>query len=58
VLRIPEGAYEANPRNRLIAISADGQRFLMVNQTGRGDVSGDMVFVQNILAELRSKVGR
>ncbi len=58
VLRIPDGAYEANPRNRLIAISADGQRFLMVNQTGRGDVSGDMVFVQNIVSELRSKVGR
>jgi Tol biopolymer transport system component len=58
VLRIPEGAYEANPRNRLMAVTADGQRFLMINQTGLGDVSGDMVFVQNILAELRSKAGR
>ncbi len=58
VLRIPEGAYEANPRNRLMAVSADGQRFLMINQTGEGDVSGDMVFVQNILAELRENVGQ
>ena len=57
-VRIPEGAYEANPRNRLMAVSADGQRFLMINQTGQGDVTGDMVFVQNILAELRAKVGR
>jgi Tol biopolymer transport system component len=58
VLRIPEGAYEANPRNRLMAVTADGQRFLMINQTGEGDVSGDMVFVQNILAELRENVGQ
>jgi hypothetical protein len=58
VLRIPDGAYEANPRNRLLAVTADGQRFLMINQTGQGDVSGDLVFVQNILAELRTKVGR
>ena len=58
VLRIPRGAYEANPRNRLLAIAASGERFLMINQTGEGDVSGNMVFVQNALAALRHRPGQ
>jgi len=58
VTRIPAGAYEVNPRNRLMAVTRDGQRFLLINQTGEGDVSGQMVFVQNILADLRAKAGR
>jgi Tol biopolymer transport system component len=58
VFRIPEGAYEANPRNRLMAVTPDGRRYIMINQTGQGDVSGDLVFVQNILADLRAKSNR
>ena len=27
VTRIPAGAYEVNPRNRLMAVTRDGQRF-------------------------------
>jgi hypothetical protein len=30
----------------------------MINQTGEGDVSGDLVFVQNFFAELKEKTGR
>jgi serine/threonine-protein kinase len=56
VFRIPQGAFEANPRNRMMALTPDARRFILVNQTGLGDVSGDLVFVQNLLAELRAKV--
>ncbi|MCH7875883.1 MAG: protein kinase [Gemmatimonadetes bacterium] len=54
-IEIEEGVYEANPRNRLVVRTPDGQRFLMINQTGQGDVSGDMVFVQNFFAHLRAR---
>jgi hypothetical protein len=51
-VRIPEGraSQSAQPPDGRVRRQ---QRFLMINQTGQGDVTGDMVFVQNILAELR-----
>ena len=57
LFRVPEGGgYEVNPRNRLYDLDAAGDRFLMSHQTGEGDLSGDLVFVQNFFAELRDKV--
>ncbi len=55
---IPDGVYENNPRNKLHALTPDGRRFIMINQTGEGDLSGDLVFVQNFFAELKEKTAR
>ena len=49
--------YEVNPRNWLFDVAADG-RFVMVERAGGGDVSGDLILVQNFFRELDEKVGR
>ncbi len=48
--------YEVNSRNRLYDVSPDG-RFVMIERAGGGDVSGDLIMVQNFFRELEEKVG-
>ena len=50
-----ENNYESNPRNRLYDVAPDG-RFVMLERAGTGDISGDLVIVQNFLEELKEKV--
>jgi len=50
-----ENNYESNPRNRLYDVAPDG-RFVMLERAGSGDISGDLVIVQNFLEELREKM--
>ena len=38
-------------------VSPDG-RFVMIERAGGGDVSGDLILVQNFFTELAEKVGR
>jgi Tol biopolymer transport system component len=48
--------YEVNSRNRLVDVAPDG-RFLMIERAGGGDISGDLIMVQNFFRELEEKVG-
>ena len=48
--------YEVNSRNRLYDVGPDG-RFAMIQRAGGGDVSGDLIIVQNFFRELEEKVG-
>ncbi len=48
--------YEVNSRNRLYDVSPDG-RFVMIERAGGGDISGDLILVQNFFTELVEKVG-
>ena len=52
-----ENNYESNPRNRLYDVAPDG-RFVMLQRAGTGDISGDLVIVQNFFEELKEKVER
>jgi serine/threonine-protein kinase len=49
--------YEANARNRLIDVAADG-RFVMIQRPGTPDVSGDLVVVQNWFTELEQRMAQ
>jgi serine/threonine-protein kinase len=51
----PENNYESNPRNKLYDVALDG-RFVMLERAGTGDISGDLVIVQNFLEELKERV--
>ena len=44
---------ETNALDRMFDPSRDGRRFLLVRR-GSGDMSGDLVIVQNFLTELRT----
>ncbi len=58
LVRLPgENNFEANPRNRLYDVAPDG-RFVMIRRAGTGDISGDLVIVQNFFEELKEKVER
>jgi Tol biopolymer transport system component len=48
--------YEVNSRNRLYDVAPDG-RFVMIRRAAGGDVSGDLIMVQNFFRELEEKVG-
>jgi serine/threonine-protein kinase len=52
-----ENNYESNPRNRLYDVAPDG-RFVMLERAGTGDISGDLVIVQNFFEELKERVER
>jgi hypothetical protein len=54
-LSMPQGMrFEFNPGDRMFEISRDGRRFMVVRQGSAGDLSGDLVIVQNIQEELRA----
>ncbi len=48
--------HEVNSRNRLYDVAPDG-RFVMIRRAAGGDVSGDLIMVQNFFRELEEKVG-
>ena len=52
-----QNEYEVNRGNPMYAVAPDG-RFLVIEREGTGDVSGDLVIVQNFFEELRAKAGR
>jgi serine/threonine-protein kinase len=51
-----QNVYEQNGGNVMYAVAPDG-RFLVVEREGSGDVSGDLVIVQNFFEELKAKAG-
>ena len=51
-----QNEYEVNRGNTMYAVAPDG-RFLVIEREGVGDVSGDLVIVQNFFEELKAKVG-
>jgi len=51
-----QNEYEVNRGNPMYAVAPDG-RFLVIEREGVGDVSGDLVIVQNFFEELKAKVG-
>jgi len=56
-IRLPSNnEYEYNSGNVMYAVAPDG-RFIVVEREGTGDVSGDLVIVQNFFEELKAKVG-
>jgi serine/threonine-protein kinase len=51
-----QNEYERNSGNVMYAVAPDG-RFIVVERTGKGDISGNLVLVQNFFEELRAKAG-
>ena len=51
-----QNEYEWNFGNVMYAVAPDGQ-FIVVERQGIGDISGDLVIVQNFFEELKAKVG-
>jgi serine/threonine-protein kinase len=51
-----QNEYESNRGNVMYAVAPDG-RFIVFERTGKGDISGDLVMVQNFFEELNAKVG-
>ncbi len=56
LLQLPaQGQFESNGLGgHMFEVSRDGRRFLLVRQGAAGDVSGDLVVVQNFFNELRA----
>ena len=58
IIKLPRDKdHEVNSRNRLYHVAPDG-RFVMIRRAAGGDVSGNLVMVQNFFRELEEKVGR
>ena len=54
-LPMPQGMrFEFNAGDRMFEMGRDGRRFMLVRQGSAGDLSGDLVIVQNIQEELRA----
>jgi tRNA A-37 threonylcarbamoyl transferase component Bud32/WD40 repeat protein len=53
----PQNEYEWNGGNVMYAVAPDG-RFIVIERTGKGDISGNLVLVQNFFEELKTKVGK
>jgi serine/threonine-protein kinase len=51
-----QNVYEQNFGNVMYAVAPDG-RFIVFEREGIGDVSGDLVIVQNFFEELKAKAG-